>query len=101
MSELRMPMGLGMEPSLRDISLGLGVTMTLTLVLMAAIGLVIPAAAPNDHRVYRVSAWTVCLANLAMLAIWWYYQVPPPLVFQVALTPILALAALLPRPAQA
>lgn len=97
MRELRTPLGLGMEPSAWDINRGLGLTMTVTLVLMGVMGLAIPAAAPGNRRVYRLTAGVLCGANLAMLAIWWVYQVSPPLMFQAVLTPLLLLAAFGPR----
>lgn len=97
MREVRMPLGLGMEPSAWDIQRGLGLTMSVTLVLMGVLGIAIPVAAPDNRRAYRVTAAALCAANLAMLAIWWRYQVAPPLLFQAALTPLLLGAALGPR----
>jgi hypothetical protein len=98
MRELRTPLGLGMEPSAWDINRGLALTMSVTLLLMAVAGLAVPAAAPDNRRVYRVIAGILCGANLAMLAIWWFYRVPPPLMFQAILTPLLVAAAFGPAP---
>lgn len=56
MQEVRAPLVLGMEPSTWDINRGLGFTMTATLVLLAAVGLAIPATAPGNRSVYRVTA---------------------------------------------
>jgi len=92
MRDLHTPLGLGMEPSAWDISRGLTFTMTVTLLLMGVLGLAIPSAARGDGRVVRVTAGTLLGANLAMLAIWCIYRVPPPLTFQAILTPILLLA---------
>jgi len=97
MHELRTPLGLGMEPSAWDISRGLAFTMTVTLAMMGVLGLAIPAAAPDNRRVYRTTAGVLLGANLCMLAIWWLYRVPPPLIFQAILTPLLLLATFGPR----
>lgn len=86
------PMGLGMEPSAWDIQRGLVFTMTVLLVLMGLLGLLLPSAAPENRGVYRRTAGLLCTANLALLALWWVYQLPPPLVFQLAATPPLVLA---------
>ncbi len=94
MRELRTPLGLGMEPSAWDINRSLVLAMTVLLLLMGTAGLVLPAAAPDDPRVYRWTALILLLANLALLAIWAVYRVPPPLMFQAVAAPILLLAAL-------
>lgn len=99
MRELRTPLGLGMEPSAWDINRSLALAMTVMLLLMGAVGLGMPAAAPDDPRVTRRSAVILLLANLALLATWIAYRVPPPLLFQAVLTPILLLAVLRVTPA--
>lgn len=95
MRELRTPLGLGMEPSVWDISRGLTFTMTVALATMGAFGLALVSAAPGDRRVQRVAASILLAANVALLGIWWAYRIPPPLVFQAALTPLLLLAVFL------
>lgn len=94
MRETTAPLGLGMEPSAWDIQRGLAFTMTVLLALMGLAGLLLPAAAPDNRRVYRLTAGLLCGANLVLLGLWWYYQVPPPLAFQVVLAPLLVLALL-------
>lgn len=98
MKGLRIPMGLGMAPSLWGISRGLMFTMTVALVTMGLFGLGATLAAPGERRVHRTAAWILFVANVAMLGIWWTYQVLPPFLFQAAVTVILLLAVALPAP---
>lgn len=92
MRDTSAPLGFGMEPSAWDIQRGLALTMTVLLVLMGITGLAMPAAAPDDARVFRRTAALLCTANLALLGLWWFLQVPPPLVFQAVAAPLLVLA---------
>jgi hypothetical protein len=78
MRELRVPLGLGMEPSAWGINRSLGLAMTVALTLMGVMGLALPGAAPGSRRVYRTTAWLLAGANLAMLVLWWSYEVLPP-----------------------
>ena len=92
MRETTSPLGLGMEPSAWDVQRGLARTMTVLLALMGIMGLALPAAAPDDRRVYRRTAGLLCVANLALLALWWSLRIPPPLLFQLVAAPLLVLA---------
>ena len=100
MTELRQPLGLGMEPSAWDIQRGLAYALTVLFALMGAIGLIIPALAPGDRRIQRGTAGILLVANVALLGLWWLYRIPPPLMFQLAVLPLLAWATFA-RPAGA
>lgn len=93
MRDLRQPLGLGMEPSAWDIQRGLAYALTVLFALMGATGLIMPALAPHNRRVYRGTAAMLLVANAALLGLWWHYRIPPPLLFQVVILPLLAWAA--------
>ena len=93
MRGVRLPVGLGMEPSIFDIQRALALALTALFLLMAAVGIALPAAAPGSRRVYRTTVALLLAANVVLLALWWSYRIAPPLLFQTVLS-LLLLAAL-------
>jgi hypothetical protein len=90
----RLPMGLGMAPSLFDIFRDLAFTMSVTFFALAALNLVIVRHRDTTPALLRA----VTLVNLLWLAgfigICWFYAVPPPLISGVLIWPFYLVALL-------
>lgn len=87
-----LPMGLGMSPSLWDISRGLAFFMSIGLATLGALGLVVLAVAPTDRRLHRAITVVFFAASAMMMVVWWIYRIPPPLVSQMVVTALFAVA---------
>jgi hypothetical protein len=94
MKGLVTPMGLGMAPSAWDVTRGLAYFMSIALVALGVLGLAVLDAAPDDRRLHRRVALVLLAANLAMLALWWHYQIPPPLISQVIVSALFGMSLL-------
>jgi len=74
------PLGMGMTPSFHDIHMGLVFTMTVLLISIGIIGLMFASdrgATPEQlTRLAVIFAGTTA----SLTGIYWFYQVPPPLV---------------------
>src|SRR5215210_1426454 len=76
----RLPMGMGMAPSLFDIFRDLAFTMSVTFFALAALNLVVLRHRDTTPALLR----TVTVVNLVWLTgfigVCWFYAVPPPLI---------------------
>lgn len=93
MRAYRVPMGLGMRPSVWDIFRELTFTMSVTLPAAGVLGLVLAAARQVTARVLRRAAIVFGLAAGALTVISAVYQIPPPLVTLAVVTALYAAAA--------
>ena len=88
----RLPMGLGMAPSLFDIFRDLAFTMSVTFFALAALNLVIVRHRDTTAALLR----TATIVNLVWLAgfigVCWFYAVPPPLISGVLIWPFYLIA---------
>jgi hypothetical protein len=88
----RLPMGMGMAPSLFDIFRDLAFTMSVTFVALAALNLIIVRHRDTTAALLRA----VTILNLVWLAgfigICWFYAVPPPLISGVLIWPFYLIA---------
>lgn len=96
MASARLPLGLGMEPSMLDIASSLSLTMAILLLALGTTGLVLLRAAGDHPLVPRRIAQCGALFVGALVALFAYHRVPPPLV-TLAAVELLFLLALLPR----
>lgn len=71
------PLGIGMAPSMLDIHVALVLTMTVLLVALGAINLVVAAGA-GEEMLRRV-LWIDVVTVGALVALYAFYRVPPPL----------------------
>lgn len=94
MQGYRVPMGLGMEPSLWDIQQGLSLAMSLFLVAFAVLGLSFAGdqdAAPRTlSRIAMISAGTMATLTVMFAVL----RIPPPLVMFAVLAVLYLVAAL-------
>ena len=94
MRAARLPMGMGMAPSLFDIFRDLAFTMSVTFFALAALNVVIVRHRDTTPGLLR----SVTVLNLVWLtgfiAVCWLYAVPPPLVSGVAIWPFFLMALL-------
>jgi hypothetical protein len=77
MAAERTPLGIGMAPSVLDIHVALVLTMTVLLVALGTINLVVAAGAGEE--VLRRVLWIDVAAVGALVALYAFYRVPPPL----------------------
>ena len=92
MRTARLPMGMGMVPSLMDIFRDLAFTMTVTFVALAAMNAVIlwhrDTTAPLLKAVTALNlGWLA-----AFIAVCWFYRVPPPLISGLVIWPFFLVA---------
>ncbi len=97
----RFEMGLGMAPSMWDIFQSLTFTMSIALFWLAFLNLLIAKYDGPEGRVVRAAAGVSVVGVGALVVLYWYYRVPPPLVsFAVVEAAYLAhLVVNRPRPA--
>jgi hypothetical protein len=92
MRAARLPMGMGMAPSLMDIFRDLAFTMTVTFVALAAMNAVILWHRDTTPALLRAAT----ALNVAWLAdfvlVCWIYRVPPPLISGVVIWPFFLVA---------
>ena len=78
MAAVRLPLGMGMAPSMLGIFLALSLTMGVTLLWLALQNLA--AAAGEDSRVVRRQTWISVLCCGVLVWVYWHYRIPPPFV---------------------
>jgi len=81
MSGLRLPMGMGMIPSLMDVYWAFAFSMSVTFAALGVINLVLAAGAETPARLLRRAGWVNALWVAAFMIVGWAYRVPPPLIF--------------------
>jgi hypothetical protein len=79
MRAYRLPLGLGMQPSIFDIQQSLSVTMSVTLLWLALQNLVAAGADSTGDVVRRLNILSVMGVG-ALVAVFAFYRIPPPLV---------------------
>jgi hypothetical protein len=93
MDAYRIPLGLGMTPSMLGIMSTLVFTMSITFVALGALNLVLAAYRESTARLLRSAAWVNVLWLAAFVVLCWEERVPPPLVFGVV-TELFAIGSL-------
>jgi ribose/xylose/arabinose/galactoside ABC-type transport system permease subunit len=86
------PLGMGMAPSLWDVYRALVFTMSICFVAMGALGLVVAGSPDATPRILTRTAWTLTLSSIALLILYWYYRIPPPLISMIVVTALFAVA---------
>jgi hypothetical protein len=96
MDSFRLPLGMGMNPSLLDIFSSLSLTMTVTLVALGLQNLVVAASRDATARLIRGLTLVDLVAVGALVALYAFYRVPPPLVTLAVIEALFVLSLMLP-----
>ena len=96
MDAFRLPLGMGMTPSVRDIFRSLSLTMTVTFVALGLQNLVVAASRDATARLIRGLTVIDVVAMGALVALYAFYRVPPPLVSLVVVEALFVLSLALP-----
>lgn len=94
MERFRIPLGLGMSPSMLGIYQALAFTMSVTFLALGAINLVLAGSPDTTARLIRRIVWVNFVWVAAFLAVSAVYRIPPPLI-SAAIIELPLLAALL------
>jgi hypothetical protein len=73
----RIPLGLGMAPSMWDISQSLVFTMSICLAAMGVLGILLGTSRDASPRLLRPAAVVLTLASAALTALFFRYQITP------------------------
>lgn len=96
MDAFRLPLGMGMTPSVRDIFRSLSLTMTVTFVALGLQNVVVAASRDATARLIRALTVIDLVALGALVALYAFYRVPPPLVTLAVVEALFVLALVLP-----
>lgn len=80
MRAYRIPLGLGMTPSLLDIQMSLVFAMSICLLALGILGLLLAAARDTTPRLLSLAAILFTLTAAALTLLGFVYRVPPPLI---------------------
>ena len=76
----KVPLGMGMNPSVHDIYMDLVFTMSITFAALGLINLVLASGPAADRRLLRRVSWTNALWLAAFLILNAVYRIPPSLI---------------------
>lgn len=96
MDAFRLPLGMGMNPSILDIFKSLSLTMAVTLVALGLQNLVMAASRDATARLIRGLTLVDLAAVGALVALYAFHRVPPPLVTLAVVEALFALSLVLP-----
>jgi len=88
----RVPLGMGMTPSVWEIYRGLVFTMTICLVAMGALGLAVAGSRDATPQLLSRAALVLAIFSAALTVLYWVYQIPPPLISMAIVTVLFAMA---------
>jgi hypothetical protein len=94
MDSLKLPVGMGMNPSLLDAYGDLMFTMSVTTAGLGLLNLVIASSKDATDRLLRSIGWTNAIWVAGFLALSWHYQILPPVIFATIIE-VFVLAGLL------
>jgi len=80
MEEFHIDMGMGMNPSARDIFQSLTITMSITLAALGLLNLLVAGSAAVPDAILRRVSWVNLIWVGAFVALNWAYRLPPPLI---------------------
>jgi hypothetical protein len=82
----RIPLGLGMVPSMWDINQSLVFTMSICLAAIGVLGVIVGTSRETTPRLVRPAAVVLTLASAALTLLFFRYQVTPAFVSMVVVT---------------
>jgi hypothetical protein len=97
MDSLRVPLGMGMNPSVRDIYWDLVFTMSITFAALGVINLVVASSPDSTDRLLRRVGWVNALWVGVFLILCWAYRIPPPLISAVVIEAFVLAALIMTR----
>ncbi len=92
MEGYRIPLGIGMSPSIWDIFRGLTFTMSVCLLAMGTLGLVLAADSEAAPRVLSRMAVVLAATSALLTLLYAYYRIPPPLISMAIVTVLYVVA---------
>lgn len=98
MEATRVDAGFGTRPSLADMQRALSLTMSLLLAALACSNLVVLGNASTTLAAVRSLAIVNFLAMAALVALYLFYTLPPPMIFFAALALVFLAASIWPAP---
>lgn len=97
----RFPMGMGTEPSMYDLFMGLTITMSICLLAIGILGLVL-VRHPDATPALLSRFWWWGAVTSAVLTVWYFVQrIPPPMVSMAVVTVLYVAAAVVTSPQRA
>jgi hypothetical protein len=88
----RVPLGIGMAPSIWDIFRGLVFTMTVCLLAMGALGLVVAADRDATPGLLSRVSLVLAMTSACLTVLFAFYRIPPPLISMAVVTVLYAAA---------
>ena len=88
----RIPLGLGLIPSMWDINQSLVFTMSICLAAMGLLGVVLGTSRDTTSRVLRPAAIVLSLASAGLTVMYFRYQITPALVSMAVVTVLFVVA---------
>ncbi len=101
MQGYRLDMGMGMKPSIDDISNSLAFTMSILLVFLSVQNLVTLYWAGDSARLVRGLTAINLLCAVTLTALYWHYRIPPPLICFGLISIVFTLSLVLPNKREA
>jgi hypothetical protein len=95
MMNYRVPLGLGMVPSVWDIYRSLVFTMSVCLVAMGALGVVVGASIDATPRLISRTAVVQAIASAVLTALYLFYQITPAFISMAVVTLLFAAAVVI------
>jgi len=95
MQSYQIDLGMGMKPSIHGIFESLSLTMTITLLLLGLQNLLV-AAVDESGKMIRRFALVNIVGVGALIALYWSYRIPPPLISFAIVEIVFLLAVLTP-----
>jgi hypothetical protein len=97
MMNYKVPLGLGMVPSVWDIDRSLVFTMSVCLVAMGALGVVVGASNEATPRLISRTAVIEAISSAVLTALFLFYQITPAFISMAVVTALFAGAAVTSR----
>jgi len=88
----RLPLGLGMTPSIWEINRALVFTMSICYVAMGALGLAVAGSRDATPPLLSRLALLLAIFSAALTVLYWFYRIPPPLISMAIVTVLFAMA---------
>jgi hypothetical protein len=88
-------LGMGMKPSIYDIFKSLSLTMSVTVLFLGAQNLLVAMVDESGKMIRRFALMNIiCVGGL--VALYWYYRIPPPLISFLIVETVFLLSVLIP-----
>jgi hypothetical protein len=96
MQSYKIDLGIGMQPSALDIQNSLSLLMSVALVLLGLQNLAVARLDGKEGRIVRVFTFLNLAGIGVLVAVFWFYRIPPPLLTLAVVELLFLLAVLMP-----